>query len=232
MSKKVSTLVTEYIIGEITKGTFRVGDKVPSERELMQMLKVGRSSVREALNSLVDQHVLEKRMGIGVFVKKTEDINNIVHDQVFSTLVDAEFSRELLEFRLMLEVEICGKAAQVATDDDLAKLEQAIEMLKESIANHRPSLESDELFHRAIVDAARNQVLSKVYTYIGSLFMNVKQELLVLEDKQKSLDYHEKIYQAIKDRRVEDARKVMREHLLDVEKRHETLLSRTEQGYK
>jgi len=225
MSKKVSTIVAEYIIGEIKKGTYQVGGKLPSERELMQMLKVGRSSVREALNSLVDQQVVEKRMGIGVFVKKTEGIDSIVHEQFISTLMEARFSRELLEFRRMLEVEICGKAAQVATEEDIKKLEHAIAMLGDAIQTSRPGLESDELFHSTIVEATQNSVLLKIYSYIGNLFMNVKQELLVLEDKQKSLDYHIKIYEAIKGHRVEEARNMMREHLLDVEARHEELLA-------
>lgn len=46
--KKVSTNVTDYIVKEIKNGQLDLGDKLPSERELMQILNVGRSSVREA----------------------------------------------------------------------------------------------------------------------------------------------------------------------------------------
>jgi GntR family transcriptional repressor for pyruvate dehydrogenase complex len=72
MPMTVTQLVTDYILQEIKKGHYSVGDKLPSEREIMETLSVGRSSVREAMRSLADMNVLEKRMGIGVFVKQTE----------------------------------------------------------------------------------------------------------------------------------------------------------------
>lgn len=77
------------------------------------------------------------------------------------------------------------------------EMERAIEMLKESISHNLPSLESDDRFHRAIVTAARNRVLSQVYNQIANLLLAFKQEMLLMEDKEKSLSYHERIYLAI-----------------------------------
>ncbi|MFB5193634.1 FadR/GntR family transcriptional regulator [Neobacillus sp. KR4-4] len=222
MSKKVSSIVTEYILGEIRKGTFKVGDKLHSERELMETLKVGRSSVREALNSLVDMQVLEKRMGIGVFVKKT-DFSDMVHKHVVSALLDPKSSRELMEFRLMLEVEICGKAAEVAKEEDFVQMEQSLEMMKRAIQMNLPILEADQRFHQAIVHATRNQVLMKVYESITDFLTSAKREMLLISDKLTTIQFHEKIYRAIKDHNVELSRQMMREHLYDVAIRYEKL---------
>jgi GntR family transcriptional regulator, transcriptional repressor for pyruvate dehydrogenase complex len=222
MSKKVSSIVTEYVLEEIKKGTFKVGDKLHSERELMETLKVGRSSVREALNSLVDMQILEKRMGIGVFVKKT-DISGMVHSHVVSALLDPKSSREIMEFRLMLEVEICGKAAEVATEEDFVQMEQSLEMMKRAIQFNLPILEADQRFHQAIVHATRNQVLMKVYESINDLLTSAKREMVLISDKVTTFQFHKNIYQAIKDHHVEQARQMMREHLCDVAIRYEKL---------
>jgi GntR family transcriptional regulator, transcriptional repressor for pyruvate dehydrogenase complex len=222
MSKKVSSIVTEYILEEIKKGTFKVGDKLHSERELMETLKVGRSSVREALNSLVDMQILEKRMGIGVFVKKT-DFSELVHTHVVSALLDPKNSRELMEFRLMLEVEICGKAAEVATEEDFVEMELSLEMMKRAIQFNLPILEADSRFHQAIVYATRNQILMKVYDSIDDFLTSAKREMVLNSDNLSTFHFHEKIYQAIKDHNVELARQMMRKHLCDVAIRYEKL---------
>lgn len=231
MSKKVSSIVTEYILEEIKKGTFKVGDKLHSERELMETLKVGRSSVREALNSLVDMEILEKRMGIGVFVKKT-DMSGLVHTHVVSALLDPKNSRELMEFRLMLEVEICGKAAEVAIDEDFVQMEQSLEMMKRAIQFNLPIIEADQRFHQAIVHATRNQVLMKVYESISDFLTSAKTEMVLISDKLSTIQFHEKIYKAIKDHNVELARQMMREHLYDVAIRYEKLHEKWEKEEK
>lgn len=219
MSKKVSSIVREYILEEIQKGKFKAGDKLHSEKEFMEHLNVGRSSVREALSSLVEMQVLEKRMGIGVFVKKV-DLHNVVNTHVASALLDQKSSQELMEVRLMLEVEICGKAAEVATKENCEEIYQSIQMMERAMHNHLPILEADQRFHRAIVRTAKNQVLMKVYDSINDLLISLRTESLLIADEKATLCFHKKIYQAIKDHHIEQARQMMREHLLDVARRY------------
>ncbi|KKK39912.1 transcriptional regulator [Mesobacillus campisalis] len=219
MAKKVSTMVTEYLLEQIKLENYQIGDKLPSERELMQILNVGRSSLREALNTLVDMDVVEKRMGIGVFVKKT-DFTNLVDSYVLSVLLDTEISGDLLEFRLMLEVESAGLAALKATDQELKVMEQAITKHILAIEQEKPTIEADELFHKSIVLATRNSVFIRVYHFLADLLHSFKQDLLKVENKEKSLQYHQEIYQAIKTRNKLQAKAVMREHLLEVTNRY------------
>lgn len=219
MAKKVSTVVTEYLLEQIKLGNYQLGDKLPSERELMQILNVGRSSLREALNTLVDMDVLEKRMGIGVFVKKT-DLTNLVDSYVLSALLDTEMSGDLLEFRLMLEVESAGLAALKATDQELEMMEQAITKHILAIEQDKPTIEADELFHKSIVLATRNSVFIKVYHFMTDLLHSFRNDLLKIENKEKSLQYHQEIYQAIKTRNKSQAKAVMREHILEVTSRY------------
>lgn len=225
MNKRVSTIVTEFILDNIREGKYDIGDKLPSERELMELLEVGRSSVRESLNTLVDMNILEKRMGIGVFVKQTQ-VNNLVDTNVVSALLDEKVSKDLLEFRLMIEVEACARAARIATKEDLMKMEKAIQMHKDVIHQNESTLESDLLFHQSIVEAVSNNVLKNVYESISDLLISVRKDLLKSEDKEKSLRYHENIYHAIHKKDPALARKLMREHLLDVAKDYDALINK------
>ncbi|MBS4178831.1 FadR/GntR family transcriptional regulator [Lederbergia citrea] len=222
MAKKVSTLVTEYITQEIKSGKYAVGDKLPSERELTEILSVGRSSVREALSTLVDMGVLEKRMGIGVFVKTTE-LNNLIDSYVVSALMDTNLSKELLEFRLMLEMVIAGKAAEKATEQDIIMMENALEMHSAAIKLNQPTLKPDELFHKAVVMSTQNSILVKVYDYISDLLHSFKLEMLKVENKQISLDHHRKIFEAIKSGHEDEAKRAMKEHLNEVSNRYEEI---------
>lgn len=222
IAKKISTIVTEFIVKEIKRGKYMPGDKLPSERELMEIVDVGRSSIRESLNTLSDMGVLEKRMGIGVFVKKS-NVNNLADAYVISALLDSKTAKELLDFRLILEVENAGRAALLATEKELLLMEEAIEMHKEAIDRKLPSIEADNLFHKSIVLATRNNVLIKVYESITELIESFKQDLLKVESKNKSLEFHLQIYEAIKNKDEEGAKLKMKEHLLDVTRRFEYL---------
>jgi GntR family transcriptional repressor for pyruvate dehydrogenase complex len=134
-----------------------------------------------------------------------------------------------MEFRLMLEVEICGKAAEVAKEEDFVQMEQSLEMMKKAIQMNLPILEADQKFHQAIVKATRNQVLMKVYESINDFLTSAKREMVLISDKLTTIQFHEKIYQAIKDHNVELARQMMREHLYDVAIRYERLHEKWEQ---
>lgn len=207
----------EHIIEMIKSGQYGIEDKLPSERELMNMFKVGRSSVREALSTLVDMDVVDKRNGVGVFIRKT-DLNHLVDTFVVSALLDSKVSREILDFRLILEVETAGIAAIMASDEDLRDMELAINLYFNAIELGIDTVEPDELFHKSIVMATSNSILIKVYTYISDLLHSFKLDLVKVENKENSLYYHEKIYAAIKKRDEKEARQMMREHLLEFKK--------------
>lgn len=228
MARKVSSIVLQHITEMIKSGQYSVGDKLPSERELMNMLKVGRSSVREALSTLVDMDVVEKRNGVGVFVSKT-DLTYLVDTFVVSALLDSKVAREILDFRLILEVETAGIAALMATEENLTEMELAINNYSIAIATGSDSIEPDELFHKAIVLATRNSILLNVYNYISDLVHFFKIDLLKVENKENTLYYHQKIYEAIKKRDEKEAREMMREHLLEFKRLFNDMYNSKEQ---
>ena len=104
--------IVEQLVAHIQNGTLKSGDKLPSERQLMQMLGVGRSSVREALQGLVMMGLVEVRPGQGSYVKS--NLHSFMPDLSKPGLSDnlqREMRLKLIEARQMIEVEIAGQAA-------------------------------------------------------------------------------------------------------------------------
>src|SRR6187549_1095214 len=63
--------IVEQLVRQIQAGRLKPGDKLPSERQLIDMLNVGRSSIREALQGLAAIGVVESRAGQGSFVSQS-----------------------------------------------------------------------------------------------------------------------------------------------------------------
>src|SRR6202041_221174 len=89
------------------------GDKLPSERELAEMLQVSRSSIRDAIRSLELMGVVEPRQGVGTIVRETSGATKI---SPFANALERrrEQVTELLDFRKMLEPPLAARAAMRA----------------------------------------------------------------------------------------------------------------------
>src|SRR4051812_1729741 len=122
-SLRASPLVeqaTQSLREQITKGYWPVGTKLPGETTLAKSLGVGRSTVREALRSLVGSGLVQPRQGAGVFVIATEPRED------WSIRLRQAAVTDIYEVRMLLEVAAARLAAQRRTDDDLAVLGDAL----------------------------------------------------------------------------------------------------------
>ena len=112
--------IVEQLVEHIQTGALQPGDKLPSERQLIQMLGVGRSSVREALQGLVMMGLVEVRPGHGSYVKS--NLHSFIPDLSKPDLSDnlqREMRLQLIEARRMIEVEIAAQAAARAKPEQL-----------------------------------------------------------------------------------------------------------------
>jgi GntR family transcriptional repressor for pyruvate dehydrogenase complex len=83
----------------------RPGDRLPSERELMARLAVGRSSLREAVKTLVALGVIEVAVGSGMYVADGE-ASLITHPLFWGRLLSEQSTRDVVEARRVVEVEL------------------------------------------------------------------------------------------------------------------------------
>src|SRR5579871_6100944 len=111
--------ICREMVSHLIRGDWNPGEKIPPERELCLHLGVGRASLREALKALEIMGMIETRLGDGTYVCKRSDFFSrpLLWAIASSSETDA---RELIEARILIEVELAGLAADHATADDLA----------------------------------------------------------------------------------------------------------------
>lgn len=204
--------VVEQLLDQMRRGKLRPGDLLPPERELMAQFNVGRSTVREALQSLTRMGLLEARPGVGTVVKPV-DFGSYLRPDVYSALMNDSLASELLEAREIIEVAIAGLAAQRASRADLQRIAETLEAASRALARHQPTHEFSALFHIHLAEAAHNTVLLNFMRSIYGL-LRARGELKAgSEFLHWEIEAHRELYELIKSRDVEGARRKMLAHL-------------------
>jgi len=203
---------------QIQSGALKPGDKLPSERDLAEMMDVSRNSLREALRTLEMMKYLEIRSGEGVFVKDVS-INDLMDPIVDAISVDNVLLLDLLDVREIIEVETARRAAVVGTESDFQKILSAIERAEEKVANSGIGLDEDHGFHLAIAEATHNQAFLMIFILISEALMkNMEATLTISGQPEKTISDHKKVYHAIRSRKPEEAAKLMKEHIVKARK--------------
>src|SRR6202522_2349664 len=102
------------------RGGHKVGDRLPSERELAKQLSVGRSSLREAVQGLQTMGLVARRHGVGTFFV-AEPGSWCITPLKFQNQTPFRLLEELIEARLLVEVRLSALAAERATAEDIEK---------------------------------------------------------------------------------------------------------------
>jgi GntR family transcriptional regulator, transcriptional repressor for pyruvate dehydrogenase complex len=193
------------------------GDKLPSERELAEMLQVSRSSIRDAIRGLELIGLVEPRQGSGTIVRElsTESLVNPIANALKHR---HEMVTELLDFRKMLEPPLAARAATHASPEETAEMEEILRRQEERQAKGEAAIAEDAEFHYSIALASGNSVVLKVIDTIMDLLRDTRERSLQVEGRsQKSLIAHRKILAAIKRHDGEAAKAAMRRHIEDIE---------------
>lgn len=221
-TKKVYEEIIEQVKKMIVEGVLSPNDKLISERELADQLKVSRSAVREAFRALEAMGIIDIRHGEGTFVKAVSS-ETLVEVLVMACMFDKDTTRELMELRKILEVESAGLASLRHTADELDSMEQALCRMKKDIESGDLGEEADWLFHYAIAEATHNSIIIRLMDTIGDTMQRVlkkaRQELYQTPGTPNRLyNEHCRIFEALRQGNDKEARRVMFEHLDLVEK--------------
>jgi GntR family transcriptional regulator, transcriptional repressor for pyruvate dehydrogenase complex len=212
--QKLTETVAQQLLAAIAE--LEPGARVPSERELTRDLGVGRSTVREALNGLALMGLVEIRHGQGVFVLAREGAEGA--SDALQRALTKGLTKEFLEARLVVEVEIAGYAAQRRTDTDLARIEETITQLEAAgEASVEQALKPATDFNVAVAEAAHNEVLAGVEESFVTLMIERAGELYATDGfRAWDIEEHRGILAAIRAADVDLARRRMREHILAI----------------
>jgi GntR family transcriptional repressor for pyruvate dehydrogenase complex len=195
----------------------KAGDKLPSERELAEMLQVSRGSIRDAIRGLELMGLVEPRQGAGTIVRERTAESPV---NPFATALERrrELVSELLDFRKMLEPPLASRAATHASPEEIAEMDEILQRQEVKLSQGEIAPDEDAEFHYSIALASGNSVVLKVIDILMDLLRDTRERSLQVPGRQqKSLAGHRRILGAIRRRDAEAAKSAMRRHIEDVE---------------
>lgn len=199
-------------------GTYKIGDRLPPERDIAETFGVSRTVVREALIMLELEKLVTVKKGSGVYVIG-------LPNQALSkeTQSDDYGPFELLQARQLLESHITGFAALQITKNDIMALRGILEKEKQQLAQGVfNDYSADEQFHTVIARSTKNAVLEGVLSdlwqkrYTSKMWDTLHNRITDYSYRTKWLDDHEKILQALQLRDAKVASQAMWQHLENV----------------
>ena len=194
--------VVAHIGKQIVGGQYAPGSILPREEEFVEQLSVGRSVVREALRVLASKGLIESRRRRGTLVLPEGEWRQLDPDVLVWRMNEApttRFLRDLMDLRAMIEPTASGLAAARATPTELALLQSLARELEHTESNERAFIEADMRFHRAVVQAAHNDVLLQVSTAIES-GLRLSREVTVTMGHSARVAEHREVAAAIASR--------------------------------
>ncbi|HTV02516.1 MAG TPA: FadR/GntR family transcriptional regulator [Luteitalea sp.] len=206
-------LVVSHVRELIERGELGPGDRLPAERELALRVGVSRPSVRAGLRALAAMGVVQSRHGAGTFIRGGPPT---LGSEPLSFLAALHgFTRdEMFEARRVLEVGVAGLAAERATGDQLASISEEITGMYASMDDPQAFLVHDIRFHRAVAAAAGNPILASLVEMVSGIFYEHRRKTAAQgRDHKEAADLHRAIYNALRSRDPERARRAMDDHL-------------------
>ncbi len=162
---RLSEQIEESILKAIRAGEYPPGSKLPSERTLMEMFKVGRPSVKEALLMLERKGFLRLKRGIAPVVLEPtpQGAMEAIGDMVQAMLSDASRRSEFYDLRIMLETSAAMEAARHCDADELAALEEALEACRQAAGRAKAFRDADQAFHHCLMATQQNAVANALH---------------------------------------------------------------------
>ena len=210
--KSIGCQVYDQMLDNILNGVWPPGTKLPSENELGQMFGVSRVPIREALRKLNTMGITQTRQGEGSFVLMVTP--GMFMNSLLPMLVwNRKSMMDILEYRRIVEPENAALAALNADEDDIVNIAATIEDINRI---GRPALEfaiADMKFHLDIARATKNSLLFNVSNVIRDVMVSYYRKINELMGIDRALKYHRLIFEAIRDKEPDLARRWMQEHI-------------------
>jgi GntR family transcriptional repressor for pyruvate dehydrogenase complex len=176
--RRTFEVIIDLLKEKIFSGEYKPGDRLPSERELSQLIEVSRSAVREAYHALEILDIVEVRRGTegGTFIKElshrpfTQSLTDLLRLQKINL-------SHMSETRLLLEKDLASLAMKRITTAGLDELEKLTERAFEKINSGQAAHVENVRFHIRLSEASCNPLLTMVYSSVMDLFLLILQTL-------------------------------------------------------
>lgn len=189
--------VSEQIKKYIENGTWSVGTKLPSEKELSVIFEVGRNTIREAVKKNENIGLIKIYKGKGSFVATNDSFSHTFEEKLKNHSIN-----EILEVRYLLEEKGIELAVKNRTSDDLINIKNCLDnrllFLERETVSKNEFINNEFNFHLAIIESSHNNLLVSLY---NSILKSIKDSILLSiynkENFSAEVDIHKNIYNAI-----------------------------------
>ena len=211
MGRKTFSDVAAELRRSVEDGTFRRFERLPPSRRLAGDMGVARNTLRDAIQQLEKEGLLETKPGSGTYVTAIEQ-------DIVPPAVEQATPLELIDARFALEPHICRLCVLNARREDFEKLESLCDRMEASENDPVTFAEADTAFHRSIAAATRNTLLMWLIGQINavrSLDEWTRMRSLTLDAQIIRLynTQHREVLNALSSREPERAAVKMKEHL-------------------
>lgn len=215
--QSLGQLVVSRVLELVRTGNLRPGDRLPPERELIEIFRISRPSLREALRALSILGVIEARHGGGAYVTDLEARTLLAPLDFFLSLSRSNLD-DAFESRRVIEVEIVRKAAKNANAGDIANLKTMMDAHSTVSSDPVGFRILDIRFHEKLWVVSGNAVLQRVAYGLYNLGLDVRRRATAERGiiAQSTAD-HARIVEAISARDPDAAADAMRTHLSHIE---------------
>jgi DNA-binding FadR family transcriptional regulator len=215
-SARISVGIADQIRTAILEGKLQPGNRLPNERQLAEQFGVSRVTMRDALRALETSGLVEIRVGAsgGAFV--TAPSTDVVGEGISNILVLAKVDPdEIAEARLIIEVGTVTLVVERAQAEDIAALRELCDESERALATGTYHTDLSRVFHTALAQAAHNRAVELVAaTFAGPLSLQPVRDREPLPwSHERTVAEHRALVDAIDARDVEEARRIMTEHL-------------------
>lgn len=212
-NKMLSQSIADNILSMITiEKRFSVGDKLPNELNLSEELGVSRTTLREAIRTLVAYDILEIRRGKGTFVTEKALKQPQELEQLSAMKVNA---KDLYEMRLIFEPEAAYFAAMRGTDTEIKRILDYGKKIEHKIKNGEDRTKEEHAFHKAIAQATHNEFMNKL---MPILYQAILKGVVLSSQSDKAINDtvgdHKMIMEFLEQRNAEGARSAMKIHIM------------------
>lgn len=225
--RKLADEVRDRLLTMIRSGELQPGDRLPSERDLMDRFAVGRPAVREALQSLGSAGLIEISHGerARIAVPDTRNMFDRIGQTMLHLLQTSPTTLEhLKEARILFEVGMVKTAALNATPADILNLEHALEQQRAALEDAPEFVKRDMAFHTAIAAMSGNSVCVILSEAMLDWLFNFRRDLLRLPGSEFiTLAEHQRLLTAIAAHDVAEAERAMLDHLTRANERYRIL---------
>jgi len=220
--KRAYESIVQQVLELIENGKLKQGDQLPSERELTEIFKVSRTTVREAIRTLESMKLLQSRQGNGTYVlaSSEEDLIQPLAAALFNAKDDI---RHIFYVRKIIEPHVALLAAENATAQEIEEMEEILRRQEICVEKGENIIETDSAFHNLMAGATKNRVMERLTAALVDFLKQSREHYLLDVEPgnnrpERSLEGHKQVLAAIKKGDCEAAQRLMLQHLEEIER--------------